>query len=126
MCTRPRWRRWPRHREVVEAALERLPGYGFGPPVIVTYVGSLRDDVVEAQTGLVWRPADPEDLARWTLDYFRSDMFRSLPARRNEIGTFAQEAVHSCHTVGRIPREICAQLSPDAPSDIAGANCHSP
>ena len=38
--------------------------YSFGLPVIVSDVGSLREEIIEGQTGFVCRPEDPEDLAK--------------------------------------------------------------
>ena len=55
-------------------------GYSFGLPVVVTDVGSLRQDVVEGRTGFVCRPEDPHDLAASIARFFSSDLFRNLDA----------------------------------------------
>lgn len=59
--------------------------YGFGLPVIASDVGSFGEDVVEGQTGLLFRPGDQADLARAIQAYFSSELYRDLPARRREI-----------------------------------------
>ena len=38
-------------------------GYSFGLPTIATDVGSFREEIIEGETGLICRPADPADLA---------------------------------------------------------------
>ena len=39
-------------------------GYSFGLPVLAADVGSLKEDIVEGETGSVFKPDDPTDLAR--------------------------------------------------------------
>ena len=65
--------------------------YNFGLPVLAADVGSLKDDIVEGKTGFVFRPKDPEALASRIQEYFQSDLYQSLPARRVEIQKFAFE-----------------------------------
>ena len=38
-------------------------GHSFGLPVIAADVGCLKDEIVEGQTGFIFRPEDPVDLA---------------------------------------------------------------
>jgi D-inositol-3-phosphate glycosyltransferase len=64
--------------------------YNFGLPVIATDVGSLRDDIIEGETGYICRPSDATDLARTIEAYFESDLFRTLNDRRAEIKNFAR------------------------------------
>src|SRR5208337_1565687 len=59
-------------------------GYSFGLPVVAADVGSLKDDIVEGNTGFVFRPEDPVDLARTIQRYFASDLFADLKSRRQE------------------------------------------
>ena len=66
-------------------------GYGFGLPVIATDVGSLREEIVEGETGYVCRPQDPRDLARAVEKYFSSDLHRDLADRRVKIQAYANE-----------------------------------
>jgi len=60
-------------------------GYSFGLPVLAADVGSLKDEIVEGETGFVFKPEDPADLARVIENYFSSDLFLNLNARRPEI-----------------------------------------
>jgi D-inositol-3-phosphate glycosyltransferase len=64
-------------------------GYNFGLPVIATDVGSLREDILDGETGFVCRPRDPEDLARAIERFFDSDLFHHLDTRRLQIREFA-------------------------------------
>ena len=76
-------------------------GYGFGLPVIATDVGSLREDIIEAETGFVCRPQDPTDLARTIEAYFVSDLYKNLDGRRCKIREFANDR-NSWAKVGNI------------------------
>ncbi|HTR43172.1 MAG TPA: glycosyltransferase family 4 protein [Pseudomonadales bacterium] len=64
--------------------------YSFGLPVIVTDVGSLREDVVEGKTGFVCEPQNPPALQLAIQNYFQSDLYRELSSRRREIQDFAK------------------------------------
>lgn len=83
--------------------------YNFGLPVIVTDVGSLKDDVVEDVSGLVCKPRDPAALAEAIGRYFSSDMFRQLPATREAIRRLANER-HSWVKVGEITESVYQTL----------------
>lgn len=52
--------------------------YSFGLPVIVTDVGSLRDEVEEGKTGMICKPEDASDLARGIREYFEGDIYKHL------------------------------------------------
>ena len=78
-------------------------GYSFGLPVIVTDVGSFREEVVEGKTGYLCRPGDPTDLARAIETYFASDLYRDLGATRQRIKKYA-DAHHSWHAVADLTR----------------------
>ena len=84
-------------------------GYNFGLPAIASDVGSLREDVVEGRTGYLFRPRDPEDLARALRDYFESDLYRHLESRRREIRDFASQR-YSWAEVGEITKRVYLQL----------------
>jgi glycosyltransferase involved in cell wall biosynthesis len=75
--------------------------YSFGLPVIATEVGSLRDDIVEGETGFLCRPKNSVDLARTISTYFASDLYRDLEARRRRIQAFANQR-YSWERVGEI------------------------
>jgi glycosyltransferase involved in cell wall biosynthesis len=64
--------------------------YNFGLPVVATDVGSLRDDIIEQETGYICRPSDPNDLAQCLKTYFDSELFATLPRRRSGIKAFAE------------------------------------
>jgi glycosyltransferase involved in cell wall biosynthesis len=64
--------------------------FSFGLPVIGTDVGSLRDDIVEGETGYVCRPCDKGDLSRAISTYFESDLFKNLAQKRVEIMALAR------------------------------------
>jgi glycosyltransferase involved in cell wall biosynthesis len=84
-------------------------GYSFGLPVLAADVGSLKEDIVEGETGLVFEPQDPVDLARAIEQYFASDLFLDLDNRRQQIRTFATER-HSWNEVGQITTKVYASL----------------
>jgi len=80
-------------------------GYSFGLPVLAANVGSMKEDIVEGETGFVFAKQDPEDLARVIEAYFSSDLYRSLSSRRKAIRDDAQER-HSWEKVGLITRGV--------------------
>jgi D-inositol-3-phosphate glycosyltransferase len=61
----------------------------FGLPVIVSDVGSLKDEIVSGKNGYVFKPDETADIARTIQLYFRSDLYVHLDQRRNEIRTAA-------------------------------------
>lgn len=66
-------------------------GYSFGLPAIVADVGSLREDIVEGQTGFTYPPEDADGLYAALQRYFSSPLFAELPARRDQIRSFARD-----------------------------------
>jgi glycosyltransferase involved in cell wall biosynthesis len=84
-------------------------GYSFGLPVVASDVGSLRDDIVEGETGFLCRPSDPGDLAKAIQTYFESDLYENLTGRRQKIREYARER-HSWDVVGEMTRNVYAQL----------------
>jgi D-inositol-3-phosphate glycosyltransferase len=84
-------------------------GYSFGLPVLAADVGSLREEIVEGETGFVFRPADPVDLARAIDRYFTSDLFANLASRREKIQAFAT-CRHSWDTVGELTMRVYSEL----------------
>jgi D-inositol-3-phosphate glycosyltransferase len=63
--------------------------YSFGLPVIATDVGSLRETIVEGQTGFVCAPRDSIELAKTIQRYFRSELFCKLDEQRLVIKEYA-------------------------------------
>lgn len=84
-------------------------GYSFGLPVLAADVGSLREEIIEAETGFVFKPDDPIDLARAIDRYFTSDLFACLANRRDKIEAFAASR-HSWDTVGNITMRVYSEL----------------
>src|SRR5207248_2312560 len=66
-------------------------GYSFGLPAIAADVGTLKEEMVEGQTGFVFKPQDSSDLANKIQEYFKSDLFLNLETRRVEIKKHANE-----------------------------------
>jgi len=48
----------------------------------VADVGSLKEEIIEGETGFVFKPRDSSDLARKIDKYFKSELFRNLETRR--------------------------------------------
>jgi glycosyltransferase involved in cell wall biosynthesis len=83
--------------------------YSFGLPVIVSDVGSLREDVVEGKTGYVCRPEDPADLATTIERYFASELYAGLEENRDRIRRDVTDQ-HSWDAVGERTRSVYAQV----------------
>lgn len=62
--------------------------YSFGLPVIASDVGSLRADILNGETGYVFRPEDVKDLAQKIHMYFQADLYKLLTSRKNDIRSF--------------------------------------
>lgn len=75
--------------------------YSFGLPVIATDVGSLREDIIEGETGFVCEPRNAADLARAIQKYFQSNLYHHPESRRHEILSFAKKK-HSWSEVATI------------------------
>lgn len=74
-------------------------GYSFGLPVLAADVGSLKDEVVEGETGLVFEPENSANLEQAIDRYFASDLYTGLSERRQEIRDYAAKR-HSWDVVG--------------------------
>ncbi len=83
--------------------------YNFGLPIIATDTGSLKECVVEGETGFVCRPRDHVDLARAIQTYFSSEMYRNLETTRPKIQEFAN-VNYSWRKVGAITNEVYRTL----------------
>jgi len=84
-------------------------GYGFGLPAIAADVGSLKEDIVEGETGFVFKPQDASDLAIKIDKYFKSELFYNLETRRNEIKKRANER-YSWDKVAAITTTVYSEL----------------
>jgi D-inositol-3-phosphate glycosyltransferase len=78
-------------------------GYSFGLPVIVTDIGSFREEIVEGKTGHLCKPDDPADMAKTIESYFASDLYLNLGASRQEIKDHAALS-HSWGAVADLTR----------------------
>jgi glycosyltransferase involved in cell wall biosynthesis len=85
-------------------------GYNFGLPVIASDVASLKDDIVEGQTGFVCQPRDAAVLAETIERYFQSPLYEQLEKKRTDIRQFAAEH-HSWATVAVRTREVYDSLT---------------
>jgi len=86
-------------------------GYSFGLPAIAADVGSLREEIVDGETGFIFKPRDSSDLARKIQTYFKSELFRNLQSRRSEIKAYANER-YSWHKVAAIITSVYSRLAP--------------
>lgn len=84
-------------------------GYSFGLPVLAADVGSLKDEIVEGETGFLFTSEDPIDSARAIESYFTSDLYRDLGTRRRQIRDYAEKQ-HSWDIVGQITMGVYADL----------------
>ncbi len=84
-------------------------GYNFGLPVIAADVGSLKDEIVEGQTGYVFRPRDPAALQRAIENYFASDLFARGSSRRQSVREFANER-YSWSKVAAMTTQVYSEL----------------
>lgn len=75
--------------------------YSYGTPALATDVGSLKEDILEGETGFICEPANSADLAQCLQKYFRSDLYRQLEVRRPEIQHFVKEK-HSWNPIANI------------------------
>jgi len=83
--------------------------YTFGLPAIASDVGSFRDDILEGQTGFVFRECDSADLALAIERFFSSDLYRELQQRRGQIKGFATER-NSWEVVGKATQGVYQKL----------------
>ena len=66
-------------------------GYNFGLPAIAADVASLKSEIVEGKTGLLFRAQDPSDLASKVDEYFKSELFSNLENTRFQIKQYAND-----------------------------------
>ena len=84
-------------------------GYGFGLPAIASDVGTLKEEIIEGQTGFVFKPQDSSDLASKVDKYFKSELFRNLETRRAEIKAYANER-YSWDKVAAVTTSVYSRL----------------
>jgi D-inositol-3-phosphate glycosyltransferase len=84
-------------------------GYNFGLPVLTANVGSLKHEIIEGETGFVFKPEDPTELVEVIQRYFTSDLYKDLGRRREGIRSFAANR-HSWDVVGQATVSVYADL----------------
>jgi glycosyltransferase involved in cell wall biosynthesis len=84
-------------------------GYSFGLPAIAADVGSLKEEIIEGETGFVFKPQDSSDLASKIGQYFNGELFRNLETRRAEIKAYANEQ-YSWNKVAAITAAVYSNL----------------
>ena len=92
------------YRDIYQSGILFL-GYSFGLPALAANVGSLKDEMVEGRTGFLFRPEDPNELARAIEKYFASDLYKNLGQRRQEIRDYARQG-HDWSIVGQITLSV--------------------
>jgi glycosyltransferase involved in cell wall biosynthesis len=83
--------------------------YSFGLPAIAADVGTLREEIIEGETGFVFKPRDSVDLARKVDKYFNSELFGNLETRRTQIRKYANER-YSWDKVAAITMAVYSNL----------------
>jgi D-inositol-3-phosphate glycosyltransferase len=96
------------YRDIYQSGVLFL-GHSFGLPALASDVGSMKDDIVEGETGFVFRSEDPADLARVIERYFASDLYAELNDRRPRIREHATRC-HSWDIVSETTMSVYADL----------------
>ncbi len=78
------------YRRVYQSGVLAL-SYAQGVPVIAANVGAIREDILEDETGLLFRPGDVVDLAAKIRTYFASDLFKDRETRERNISDYGAE-----------------------------------
>ena len=84
-------------------------GYSFGLPAIAADVGNLKEEIIEGETGFVFKPRDSSDLTNTIQKYFNSALFRNLESRRMQIKAYANER-YSWDKVAKITTAVYTRL----------------
>ncbi|HUC83859.1 MAG TPA: glycosyltransferase family 4 protein [Candidatus Acidoferrales bacterium] len=84
-------------------------GYNFGLPALAADVGSLKEEIVEGQTGFVFPPRDVAEIVRAVQRYFVSDLYGRRESHRAEIRQFAQDR-YSWSKVARMTAAVYDRL----------------
>ena len=96
------------YRNIYQSGILFL-GYSFGLPTLAANVGSLKDEMIEGRTGLLFKPEDPADLAKAIEKYFASDLYKDLGLRRQEIRDYARQG-HDWNIVGQATLDAYGSL----------------
>lgn len=96
------------YRHVYQSGVMFL-GYSFGLPALAADVGSLKDEIVEGETGFVFKTEDSFDLEKTIQRYFSSSLYANLDQRREKIKAGAA-AAHSWDEVGMATLRLYSAL----------------
>jgi D-inositol-3-phosphate glycosyltransferase len=96
------------YRHIFQSGVLSL-SYSFGLPVIASDVGTLREDIIEGQTGFMCKPENPVDLAAVIAKYFASDLFHNLDCERQHIREYARQR-YSWDQVSVLTKKVYLQL----------------
>jgi len=83
--------------------------HSFGLPVVAADGGSLKDDIVEGQTGFIFKSGESEALTAAIERYFASDLYADLSRKRGAIIQYANQK-HSWDVVGQETMKAYARL----------------
>jgi len=78
------------YRRIYQSGVLAL-SYAQGVPVIAADVGSLREDILEGVTGLLFKPGDALDLAAKIRSYFVNDLFKDPETRERRTTEYGGE-----------------------------------
>lgn len=79
------------YKSIFQSGVHTL-SYAYGLPVIASDVGSFKDDdVLENETGFIFKPLDHHDLKMTLIKYFKSPLYLQLPQTRIHINNWAQK-----------------------------------
>jgi D-inositol-3-phosphate glycosyltransferase len=99
------------YRRIYQSGVVAL-AYAQGTPVVASDVGSFKTDVIEGETGFVFKPADVTDLTATIQEYFASDLCKDLEARSAGIRehgirafSWARNGELTVAAYGRVARE---------------------
>src|SRR5437763_1184549 len=84
-------------------------GYSFGLPAIASDVGTLKEEIIEGQTGFVFKPQDSSDLAKTIWRYFTTELFSGLDRWRPKIKAYANER-NSWNEVTKITTSVYSNV----------------
>jgi glycosyltransferase involved in cell wall biosynthesis len=84
-------------------------GYSFGLPAIAADVGSLKEEMIEGESGYVFKRCDSSDLANAIRRYFASQLFSEIESRRIQIKEYANER-YSWDKVAAITKVVYSNL----------------
>jgi len=88
------------YRRVYQSGVLGL-SYAQGIPVIAADVGSMRDDIIDGETGLLFRAGDVIDLSAKIRGYFVSPLFEERDARRSAIADHGSRRFSWFHNAER-------------------------